>query len=271
MTPGSEPPLWPAPAKVRSVTPELDDTVTVTLDAPAGFSPGQFNMCYVFGIGEVPISHSGDPDGEATVHTIRAVGAVSRALCALEPGQTLGLRGPFGSAWPLDAARGRDVLVIAGGIGLAPLRPLLHAIVAERIYFGRVTLCYGAREPKNLLFAADRERWAEPITILLSVDHADADWTGRVGVVPDLIPQAEFDPATTVAYVCGPGIMMRYTARALLDAGLADDAIFVSMERNMHCAVGTCGHCQFGPEFICKDGPVFAWRRVARLIGIREV
>ncbi len=231
-------------------------------------------MLTAFGIGEVPISLSGDP-GEPgrLVHTIRTVGPVSSALVRLEPGEPLGLRGPFGAGWPMAETMGRDVVIVAGGLGLAPLRPVLYRLFAERARYGRMVLLYGTRSPTEILFHRELERWRRrfDIAIEVTVDHATADWRGHVGVVTKLVPRAEFDPPHTLALVCGPEIMMRFAIAALRDAGLPDEAIYLSMERNMKCAVGFCGHCQFGTVFICRDGPVFRYDRVRNLLALKEI
>lgn len=271
-------PFLPRPYRVERTHQDLPDTVTLSLRPVScprpGFAPGQFNMLYAFGIGEVPISTSGDQaDTETFVHTIRAAGAVSTALARLQPGATLGLRGPFGTAWPMAAAEGADIVIIAGGLGLAPLRPALYHILAHRGRYGRVSLLVGSRAPADLLYAAELEQWRQrgDLDVALTVDHADAGWHGHVGVVPSLIPRAGLDPRETVALVCGPEIMMRYAAAALRDAGLPASRIHLSMERNMKCAIGLCGHCQFGPDFICKDGPVLPLDRLAALLPVREI
>ena len=271
--------LIPRPCRVRAKRRELEDVWTLEIDPPDGderpaFLPGQFNMIYAFGIGEVPISISGDPARPGPfVHTIRAVGAVTKALCAVKKGDFLGLRGPFGSSWPLDQARGKDVVLVAGGLGLAPLRPAIYSILADRARFNRVAILAGARAPKEVLFAREMERWRGrfDLDVRVTVDRADPDWRGDVGVVTTLVSRASFDPANTVALVCGPEIMIRFTAGELTSKGVPPQAIQVSMERNMKCAVGVCGHCQFGPEFICKDGPKFPWSRVEALLRVREM
>lgn len=256
---------------------ETHDTFTLEIEPARGalaFRPGQFNMVYAFGAGEVPLSLSGDPGKPGrVVHTTREVGAVTRALGRLRVGAALGVRGPFGRAWPLDAAVGRDVVVAAGGIGLAPLRPLLHEIAARRREFARVVLLYGTRSPEDLLFRRQLERWVESagLTLSITVDHATRGWPGNVGVVTALVPLAPFDGARTTAFVCGPEVMMRLMADALGRRGVSDDHIHVSLERNMKCALGFCGHCQLGPEFVCKEGPVFPWSRVRHLLTVREV
>ncbi|MGE0483676.1 MAG: FAD/NAD(P)-binding protein [Gammaproteobacteria bacterium] len=265
--------LLPRPWRVTAATRESHDVVTLALESPRGetspWQPGQFNMLYAFGIGEVPISFSG---GDATHlrHSIREVGPVSRALAAFDAGAVIGVRGPFGRAWPLDAARGGDVVIAAGGIGLAPLKPLVERLCAERDDFGAVSLLYGARSPADRLFGACLDDWrAHGITVAETVDHADAAWTGQVGVVTTLVRRARFDPARTHAFLCGPEIMMRFTALELERAGVAPAAIALSMERNMQCALGWCGHCQLGPYFVCLDGPVFDWPRMRDLMMVR--
>jgi NAD(P)H-flavin reductase len=238
------------------------------------FAPGQFNMLYVFGVGEVPISISGDPARpELLVHTIRAVGATTRALQRLRKGDWVGVRGPFGTAWPVAEARGRDVVLIAGGIGLAPLRPAIYHLLLHRPLYGRVVILYGARTPHDMLYTKQlrdlRSRF--DIEVEVSVDRATVEWQGAVGVVTKLVQRSPFDPQSALAFICGPEVMIRYAAIALEQRGVPDAAIFVSMERNMKCAVGLCGHCQFGPFFVCKDGPVFRYDRIQRFFGVREV
>ena len=254
---------------------ELADTWTIELQPRKAFAfrPGQFNMVYAFGFGEAPISISGDPARpETLVHTVRAVGKLTQALCAAGPASSLGIRGPFGTSWPVEEAEGGDVVLVAGGIGLAPLRPALYRIVADRAKFGRVSLLYGARSPETLLYAPELRRWAGcDIDVQVTVDAAPQKWRGRVGVVTRLIDAATFTPATTTAFVCGPEIMMRFAVSALSLRGVSTERIFVSMERNMKCAVGFCGHCQYGTEFICKDGPIFPFRKIERLFRIREL
>lgn len=238
------------------------------------FAPGQFNMLTAFGVGEVPISLSGDPaEPDCLVHTIRAVGPVSAALTRLGPGDVLGLRGPFGMGWPMDQAAGRDVVIVAGGLGLAPLRPALYRLLGERARYGKIALLYGARSPEDILFRHEVESWRRRLDmgIEVTVDHAGSDWYGHVGVVTTLIARADFNPLDAIALVCGPEVMMRFAIAALGDAGLADEAIYLSMERNMKCAVGFCGHCQFGTVFICRDGPVFRYDRVRSLLALKEI
>jgi NAD(P)H-flavin reductase len=264
--------------RVGEVRRELPDTVTVTLAPLSGLRPpfeaGQFNMLYAFGVGEVAISMSGDcADGGVFVHTVRDVGAVSGAITKLEVGATIGIRGPFGTSWPVTAAEGSDVIIVAGGLGIAPLRPAIYEILANRRRYGRVIVLFGTRNPGEMLYRRELEQWRQrlDVDVQVTVDHADADWHGNVGVVPALISRVEFDPQDTVALVCGPEVMMRFTIGALRDAGLPPDRIYLSMERNMKCAIGLCGHCQFGSAFVCRDGPVIRYDRIARIFAVREV
>ncbi len=270
----------PIPFTVVRRRREIPGTVTLWLAPPEGypfaFRPGQFNMLYVFGVKEVPISISGDPGTPVPVaHTIRQVGMATQALVNLKPGDVVGVRGPFGSAWPLEHARGHDVVIVAGGIGLAPLRPAIYSLLRHRPQYGNVVLLYGARSPRELLYARELERWRGrfDMEVLVTVDRGDRTWHGHVGVVTTLFPQADvfFSPQNTIAFICGPEIMMRFTVRELLDRGVPPERIFVSLERNMHCGQGLCGHCQYGPFFICKDGPVFPYQKLATLFGIREI
>ncbi len=271
-------PMLPRIARVRRRRREAPQVWTVEIEEDAGavngFMAGQFNMLTVFGVGEAPISLSGDPAAPGRlVHTIRGVGAVSSALLGLKPGDPLGLRGPFGQGWPLAEAAGRDVIVIAGGLGLAPLRPALYRLLAERERYGTIRLLYGTRSPDDILFRRELDAWRRQpdLSVEITVDHAPAGWQGHVGVVTTLISHASFDPMNTIALVCGPEIMMRFAIAALGDVGLGDEAIYLSMERNMKCAVGLCGHCQFGPTFVCRDGPVFRYDRVRRILGLKEI
>lgn len=275
-----EDPMITRPCRVERVRLETSDTFTIELQSPQkdegapAFAPGQFNMLYLFGVGEVPISICGDPARpEVLVHTTREVGSVTRAMRRLRPGDVLGVRGPFGVGWPLDEAVGRDVVLVAGGIGLAPLRPALYALLQRREEFGKIVLLYGTRSPDDLLYRRELEKWRSrfDLNVYVTVDRAAGRWRGNVGVVTTLIPGAPFDPLETVAFVCGPEVMMRFTVHQLERRGVAKEAIYVSMERNMKCGFGICGHCQFGPFFVCKDGPVFQYSRIEPFFGKREV
>ncbi len=275
----SSDPMRPIPYRVQRFHQETDDTFTLNLAPMNGadefaFAPGQFNMLYVFGVGEVPISISGDPSAPQTLmHTTRAVGAVTRAMRKLKRGAALGVRGPFGSHWPVEQAEGSDVVIVTGGIGLAPLRPALYHLMAAREKYGRVVLLYGARTPEDILFKRELQHWRShlDLEVYVTVDRATGDWKGNVGIVTTLIPKAPFDPHSSVALVCGPEVMMRFTIQELKKRGLRAENIFVSLERNMKCAVGFCGHCQFGPTFICKDGPVFRFDKIQSFFDKREV
>ncbi len=272
-------PIIPQPLKVNHVVRENLDTFTLDVgpfggEEKAGFSPGQFNMLYAFGVGDVPISISGrSPRSGGWLHTIREVGTVTRALHRLKKGHTLGIRGPFGKGWPIEFAKGKDIVILAGGIGLAPLRPVFEHIVTHRNHFGNVSLLYGARTPEALLFPKDRETWRgrNGIQVKITVDAGDRNWRGNVGVVTHLVDRVEFDPLQTVAMICGPEIMMRYSVRELEQCGVPQEQVFVSLERNMKCAVGFCGHCQLGPSFICKEGPVFSYPYIRPFLDVREI
>jgi NAD(P)H-flavin reductase len=270
--------MLPRIARVRRRRRESAKVCTLDIQAEEtssdGFAPGQFNMLTVFGVGEVAVSLSGDPaQPSRLVHTIRAVGPVSSALTRLKSGDVVGLRGPFGIGWPMNEASGRDVLLIAGGLGLAPLRPALYRLLAERQRYGTIRLLYGARGPDDILFHRELESWRRrlDVDIEVTVDHALTVWHGHVGVVTTLVAHATFDPMNSVALVCGPEIMMRFAIQALRKAGLADESIYLSMERNMKCAIGQCGHCQFGPALVCRDGPVFRYDRVCGILGLKEI
>jgi NAD(P)H-flavin reductase len=271
-------PMEPRPFRVQAVEEHTHDTKTLTLEpagaAPLAFRAGQFTMLGAFGVGEVPISISGDPGQPGVLeHTIRDVGGVTHVLARSEPGDVLTVRGPYGTGWDVADGKGGDIVIVAGGIGLAPLRPSILEVLAERGAYRRVSLLYGARSPQERLFRNDLANWAGGAGALgvdISVDHADSGWPGRVGMVTTLIPAAEFDPSRTLALVCGPEVMMRFTAASLMDAGVPPSSIRVSLERNMKCGIGLCGHCQLRELFICADGPVFGYDRVAALMALRE-
>jgi len=268
--------LWPRPYRVVRTARETHDVVTLALEpmtgAPASFGPGQFNMLYVFGVGEVPISISGDPaHPEQTIHTIRDVGAVTRALCAVEPGAIVGVRGPFGTPWPVGRALGGDVVFVGGGIGLAPLRSAIYWVLARRHEFGRVAVVVGARTPEDVVFSAELAGWARDLAVEVTVDRAGPSWHGHVGVVTKRLPYLALEADDAHAFLCGPEIMMRFSVEELLAAGVPEGAIHVSLERNMKCAVGVCGHCQLGTELLCATGPVYAYPRIARLWTVRAL
>ncbi|SNY59302.1 FAD/NAD(P)-binding protein [Paractinoplanes atraurantiacus] len=264
----------PVPHRIVDRRVDTADTVTVEL-APVGealpaFRPGQFAMLTAYGIGDVPISVSGR-HGARPLHTIRAVGAVTRALHDAAPGDVIGVRGPFGTAWDVASAAGHDVIVVAGGIGLAPLRPVVERVLADRSAFGRVAILAGAREPAELLYADARRQWATQAQVRTTVDRAADGWKGPVGLVTALIPGMDVDHAAAAAFVCGPEAMMWFTVQALLERGVPAARIQVSLERNMRCGLGWCGHCQLGPLLLCRDGPVVGYPVAEPLMRVREL
>ena len=272
-------PMTPYLYKINKVQRDTHDTFTLNLTPSNGkaiekFAPGQFNMLYVFGVGEVPISISGNPyHPEILIHTTRMVGSVTKAMNALKTGDVIGVRGPYGSHWPIEKAYGDDVVIVAGGIGLAPLRPIIYKILASRSKYGKVVILYGTRTPEDILYRSEVEKLRAQLDldIHVTVDRAIGNWKGNVGVVTKLIQQAPFDPYNSTAFVCGPEIMMRFTVRELANRGVKFEKIYVSMERNMKCAIGFCGHCQYGPKFICKDGPGFSFDKLKYYFDKREI
>ena len=271
-------PLRPTLVRVTQVIRETSDTVTFSTAVPeaeANFIPGQFSMLYAYGVGEVPISISGDPGIPGRLdYTIRSVGAVTTALTSSKAGDYVAMRGPFGTSWPMEVAKGQDVMLVTGGIGLAPLRPVIYHILRNRDDYGRLVLLYGARTPKELLFKKELRDWAKaPNTqVLTTVDYGEPSWRGYVGVVTKLFNFVSLRPERTITMMCGPEIMMRFGIRGLEGRKFPHEQIYLSMERNMKCAVGFCGHCQMGPYFICKDGPVFTYPQMRRWMGdLREL
>ncbi len=272
-------PMITNPVPIRRVVWENDDTFTLTLDIrdalPAfSFLPGQFNMLYVYGMGEVAISISSDPGKKGTIdHTIHRVGSLTTALAHMKRGDMIGVRGPFGSSWPVNVARGKDVIIASGGIGLAPLRPVVYSILRARKDYGRVIVLYGGRSALDLLFRVELEEWGNnhEVETLVTVDRGDSSWKGHIGVVTGLLSYIKLDARNTVAYVCGPEIMMRFTADELEARDIPVESIYLSMERNMKCAIGFCGHCQMGPTFICKDGPVYQLPQIRPLLDKKEL
>ncbi|TXT27174.1 MAG: Uncharacterized protein FD138_2779 [Planctomycetota bacterium] len=264
--------------RIRDITPELSDVATYQLafDDPAvaaayRFQPGQFNMLYLPGVGEVPISLSADPASTTTwSHTVRAVGNVTQQLARLRVGETLGLRGPFGSSWPLPVAEGHDVVIVAGGLGLAPLRPAVYELLRQAERYQSLTLLYGARTPDTILFEHELPDWSRRgMQVELTVDRPNSGWSGNVGVVTLLLDRLPLrDPLRTSVFVCGPEVMMRFVGKSALSRGIPESQLWLSMERNMQCAIGLCGHCQLGPTFICKDGPVYRHDQLAPFLNV---
>ena len=279
VSPATQSAMVPQRWRIAGLTRELPEPAVFTwelepLDGDAmTYLPGQFNMVYQHGLGEVPISISGDADSGPLVHTIRAAGAVTRRMAALSAGDVIGVRGPYGSAWPVAQAQGRDLVIVAGGIGLAPLRPVIYHAARFRDRFRRVVILYGTRRPGDILYRGELEAWSGrlDLDVAVTVDRSAPGWYGDVGVVTRLIDRGGFDPEQSVAMLCGPEVMMRFAATALRRQGMPETAIWLSMERNMHCAVGFCGHCQLGPYFICRDGPVFRLDRIEPYMGVREL
>jgi len=266
--------MTPTMYRVEARHDDLADTATLAL-APVESAieqpvPGQFNMLWAFGIGEAPISLAA-VEGEVLHHTIRKAGKVSTALWASRPGDLIGLRGPFGQGWQLSRFAGRDILIVAGGLGLAPLRPVISELLDNREAYGRAVLLVGARSPDALLYSEMIEAWRSrlDIEVVVTVDSAPPSWRGDVGVVTRLMGRAPVEAADTTALVCGPEVMMRFVSQMALEMGIAAEQIWVSLERNMHCAIGHCGHCQLGSAFICRTGPVMSWHDVEPLVRVK--
>ncbi|MBP2472073.1 NAD(P)H-flavin reductase [Crossiella equi] len=277
--PAEAAPWHPVPYRVTARHRETADTTTLVLRPVhrpvAGFRPGQFTMLYAFGVGEVPVSISGDPilSGHALVQTVREVGAVSRALARAAPGTRVGVRGPYGRPWDLDGHVGDDLLLVGGGIGLAPLRPALRLALARRRRYRRLVLLVGARSAADLPFRAELDRLLTraDVEVVVTVDRGGPGWDGRVGLVTAPLAELPLDPARTTALLCGPEPMMRACAEALRRRGVRPGSIQLSLERNMKCGTGLCGHCQLGPLLLCRDGPVVPWARAEPLLSVREL
>ncbi|WP_062465674.1 FAD/NAD(P)-binding protein [Demequina maris] len=280
-SPGPQPadPMVPRRYVITHVRQDTRDTFTLLLDpadgtAPLTFRAGQFTMLHAFGVGEVPISISGDPAHPAPLeHTIRNVGAVTRALVEAAPGTEIGVRGPFGTSWDVDDAAGHDVVFVTGGIGLAPLRPAILDVLRNRDAYGKVLLLYGSRTPDDILYGHEMHRWADlnGVNLQMTVDNAPYGYKGKVGFVTELVARAGFDPRNAFAFVCGPEVMMRSAASALNARGVPKPKVRLSMERSMKCGVGLCGHCQLRELFVCLDGPVLDFARLEPLMNVREL
>lgn len=272
---------FPVPALVRSFDRENFNTITIGLEIADEqtrqryrWRPGQFNMLYMPGIGEAAISISSDSEQPGLLkHTIRVVGAVTRAIEKLQPGDLIGLRGPFGRGWPIGELAGRDVVLVAGGIGLAPIRPVVYWLLRHRREVGRVVLLFGCRSPEDRVYPEELESWvAEPgLDCLVTVDNATPGWVGPVGVVTNLLQRIRVDAENTTVMVCGPRVLNRVAAWNFLQLHVPEQHVYVSLERNMNCGFGRCGHCQYGAKFVCKDGPVFSYAEVANIFSREEI
>ena len=273
-------PMQPYWAEVVEIQPEAPGVGTYwlrfldnSLQASYRFLPGQFNMLSVPGLGESAISISSSPEAPERIgHTVRYVGNVTHAISRLKIGDVVGVRGPFGSAWPLERLKGRDIVLTAGGIGLPPLRSALYPIMNHRQDYGRVVVLYGARTPQDLQFTREYKDWEKAgVELMITVDRADDTWKGQVDVVPILFYRMRLNPATTSILTCGPEIMIRFVIFEALARRIAAENIFVSMERNMKCGLGLCGHCQIGPFFVCKDGPVFSFDQIQPYFNVEDL
>lgn len=278
----------PFDATIKWIKKETRDTATYALkinnreiQRSYTFKPGQFNMLYLPGIGEAPISISSAPQDNEIMHTIRIAGDVTTHISKLSPGDVIGVRGPFGSSWPLEEIEDRDLMIIAGGVGIAPLRSVIkHLLISERkkksskqYLTGKKIILYGAKTPKDMIFRDEFPRYMDAFEVFLTVDKADPEeyWRGEVGLITGLLNKVPFNSLNTVVFMCGPEIMMQSMARELILRGVPGEKIFISMERNMNCGMGICGHCMFGPKFVCKDGPVFRFTDIEGFLGVKEI
>ncbi len=269
----------PHEARIVARVQEAPDIFTLRLrftdmthHARYNFAAGQFNMLYLHGVGEVAISISSDPkDTHLIDHTIRIVGRVTKALAELQTGDYIGVRGPFGRGWPMHSAQGRDVVLMTGGLGCAPVLSVIHYVLRRRASYERLIIMQGVKHSNDLIWRRHYDEWASKpnVQVLLTADEAGQGWPFDTGLVTKLIEQAQFDPINSIAMLCGPEGMMRASTQALLTRGIPAGDIWLSMERNMHCAVGHCGHCQFGGSFVCKDGPVFPLPEISHLFGVK--
>ena len=272
-------PMTPHWAELVDIQPEAPGISTYwlrftdpDLQESFAFRPGQFNILSVPGYGEAAISISSDSlDKDKVGHTIRLAGNVTRAIGRLKVGDAIGVRGPYGSHWPIEELAGKDIYIAAGGIGLPPLRPVLYHIIHNRQDFGKVVVLYGARSPKDLQFQDEYEQWKQAdIDVMVTVDRADENWDGLVGVVPMMFYHLRMDRRNSAVFTCGPEIMIHFVVYEALARRVPADNIYVSLERNMKCGFGSCGHCQIGPYFVCKDGPVFTYEALAPYFNVED-
>ena len=273
-------PMLPFWAEIMEIQPEAPGISTYRLRFldPAvregfKFLPGQFNMISVPGYGEAAISISSDPEDRETIgHTIRFIGNVTQKISRMKAGEVVGVRGPFGTHWPIENYKGYDLILGTGGVGLPPLRPIIYHVMRHRQDYGRVVLLYGARTPRDLQFKNEYAKWEEAdIETMITVDRADETWEGQVGVVPILFYRLRMDPRKSIVMTCGPEIMIRFVVFEALARRVPSSRIFVSLERNMKCGLGSCGHCQIGPYFVCKDGPVFSYEALEPFYNVEEL
>jgi NAD(P)H-flavin reductase len=239
-----------------------------------GFAPGQFNMVYLYGVGEVPISIVSDPVDDSIIdHTIRAVGRVTRGISALAVGEYVGIRGPFGRGWPLEQAEGKDVLIVTGGLGCAPVVSVINYILRRREQFGRMIIVQGVKHADDLIWRERYEQWMtmKDVEVHMAADVGAKHWPWHVGRVTELCDVINIEPDKTLAMMCGPEPMILASIDCLLHHGLPEQAVWLSMERNMHCGLGQCGHCQLGDQFLCRQGPVFNYPRIKSLLSVKHL
>ena len=264
----------PNPAEIIARTQESSTIFTLKtrfidpIHHPVSFLPGQFNMLYLYGVGEVAISISSDESDQCCLsHTIRAVGRVTKALQALQPGDEVGIRGPYGQGWPLERAQAKDIVIVTGGLGCAPTVSVINYILARRKQFGVLNILQGVKHSDDFIFKKQYAKWRQNIdtNVYIAADLAGPHWPWGVGYVTDMIQTLALDPDKTIAMMCGPEMMMHAAINALVNKGMQEESIYLSMERNMACGIGHCGHCQYGGLFVCKDGPIFAYPTIKAL------
>jgi NAD(P)H-flavin reductase len=263
----------PIQARIRNIHQMNELTKLFQIELPEGISlnhrPGQFLQVSVMGVGEAPISISSSPsrtNGSFQI-CVRKAGDFTSVMHQLQPGDTLGVRGPFGHGFPYERFRGKDLLFAPGGIGLPPLRSLINQVLDDRSNYGRVIILYGARNPSELLFKEELQEWEEreDVELLVTVDRGDENWKGNVGVITTLFPKIQVYAANTVAFTCGPQVMYRFVVAELISMGIREGNIYLDMERRMKCGIGKCGHCQINHEYTCKDGPCFSYAHLKTL------
>lgn len=263
----------PLQAKIRDIYQMNETTKLFYIDLPHGMAlnhrPGQFLQVSIMGVGEAPISISSSPSRTNGTFEIcvRKAGDFTGVMHQLQPGDTIGVRGPFGHGFPFERFRGKDLLFAPGGIGLPPLRSLINQVLDDRSNYGRVIILYGARNPSELLFKEELQEWEErdDVELLVTVDRGDESWKGNVGVITTLFPKIQVFPPNTIAFTCGPQVMYRFVVAELISMGIREGNIYLDMERRMKCGIGKCGHCQINHEYTCKDGPCFSYAHLKTL------